>query len=382
MFLGLVFAVAAATAGAHSTTIPFTLEANHVIIAIAVDGKPTHALFDTGSGNAIDARFAKSLKLKERAAGNVAGAGEGTVAAARTFVRSLQFGDITMPDQNFSVIPLPPSITSGNEVRIDALVGREILHRYVTRIDYDARTITFTPVDAFEYAGDGTAVPLQRGTGAAVVRGSIDGLEGSFQIDTGSAASLILTTPFVDAHDLRKLDHPIGNMVVGRGIGGYTRADVALGKHFSVGDITLDDVALELSTDSRGAFASHWIDGNIGNDVLQRVTLTLDEPHHVVYLERNKRTDIPTPPNRAGLYAQNDDRNFFDVVGVLTGGPAYDAGLRAGDHIVAIDGTPALHVTANAFWNLMRGPPGEIHTFTVDRDGSTSTLSVTLRNIA
>lgn len=379
MFLALVLAAAVAT-GAHGTTIPFALEANHLVISITIDGKPAHALFDTGGGNAVDPQFAKKLGLKERSAGVARGAGEGSVPASEAHVRSLQFGSIVMHDQSFAVLPLPRGLTNGNDVAVDAIVGREILRRFVTRIDYEAQTLTFTPSSGFSYRGSGIAVPLALGHGSTVVHGEIDGLEGDFQIDTGSSASLILTSPFVDAHDLRKTMHPVGNMVVGRGIGGYTRADLALGKELKIGTFELDDVVLDLSTDSSGAFASHWIDGNIGNDVLRRVTLTIDEQRHMAYVERNSHTDVPTPPNRAGLYAQNDDRSYFSVVGVLDGGPAYDAGMRAGDRIVDIDGAPASSITADALWKLLRGPPGESHRFTIERNGSTLELSVTLRN--
>jgi hypothetical protein len=375
VFLALMFAAASAV------VVPFTMLANHLVIPVTIDGKPTHALFDTGGGNAVDPQFAKSLKLKETSHGRAAGAGEATVPAAETHVRTLEFGSIVMRDQSFTVLPLPSGLTNGNDVRIDAIVGREILHRYVTRIDYDAQTLTFTPSDEFNYEGSGEAIPLQSRHGAAVVHGTIDGLGGIFQIDTGSSASLILTSPFVAAHGLRTLDRPVGDMIVGRGVGGYTRAGLALGKTFRIGSFVLDDVVLDLSIDRRGAFASHDIDGNIGNDVLRRTTLTLDEPRHIVYLERNARTDVPTAPNRAGLFAQNDDRAYFAVAGVLVGGPAYEAGIRAGDRIVAIDGTTARSVTADNFWHLLRGPPGKKLAFTVDRDGAKRTVTVTLRNI-
>lgn len=368
-------------AAASAVVVPFTMLANHLVIPVTIDGKATHALFDTGGGNAVDPQFAKSLHLKATSHGRAAGAGEGTVPSAETRVRTLQFGSIVMRDASFTILPLPRSLTGGNDVHVDAIVGREILQRYATRIDYDARTLTFTPSDEFRHDGSGEAIPLQSRRGAAVVQATIDGLEGTFQIDTGSSASLILTTPFVAAHDLRVLYRPAGTMIVGRGVGGYTRADIALGKMFRIGSFALDDVVLDLSIDRRGAFASRWLSGNIGNDVLRRMTLTLDEPHHVVYLERNSRTGIPTPPNRAGLYAQNDDRAFFAVASVLKDGPAYEAGLRVGDRIAAIDGTPAAHVTADDFWNLLRGPPGKTLAFTIERDGATREVTVTLRNI-
>ncbi|MBV8424533.1 MAG: aspartyl protease family protein [Candidatus Eremiobacteraeota bacterium] len=369
MFLALAFSLA------------FSLQANHIVIPITIDGKPANALFDTGGGNALDPEFAKRLGLHAVGHGVASGAGEGTVRASHARVTSLSLGEITLRDQDFAVLPMPGALVHGNNVRIDAIVGREVLQKYVTRIDYGSQRLTFMPSADFTYEGSGTAVPLSLTENEAIVRGSIDGLAGSFQIDTGSSASLILTSPFVEAHNLRELYHPAGTMVVGRGVGGYSYGDIARGKQLRLGDFAIDDLIVELSTDKRGAFASRWIEGNVGNDVLQRLTLTLDYAHHMAYFERNPKTAVPTPFNRSGMYVQNDDRKIFDVVSVLVNGPAYDAGLREGDQITAIDGTPAIDVTENAFWQLLRGPPGTRHTFTVLRDGKSSDVSVTLEDV-
>ncbi|HTX02872.1 MAG TPA: aspartyl protease family protein [Candidatus Acidoferrales bacterium] len=369
MFLALAFSLA------------FSLQANHLVIPITIDGTPTYALFDTGGGNTIDPQFARKLGLHVQPSGTAVGAGDETVKASRTDVNTLGFGGATMHDQGFAVLPLPGALTHGNGIAVNAIVGREILAHYVTRIDYDAQTLTFTPTSDFHYDGSGVAVPLQLKESEAVVRGSIDGLSGSFMIDTGSSASLILSSPFVNAHNLRETYHTVGNMIVGRGIGGYSRADLTRGKRLCIGTFELDDMVIDLSTDTAGAFASHSINGNLGNDILQRLTMTLDYRHHVVYIEPNARTGIPTPPNRTGMYLQNDDRNYFDVVDVLANGPAFDAGLRTGDRITAIDGVPVRSVTENDFWQLSRDPVGTKHVFTVDRNGQTSTFSVTLRDI-
>ena len=369
MFLALAF------------TLAFSLQANHLIIPITIDGTPTYALFDTGSGNVLDPQFAKSLGLKTTGHGIASGAGEGTVRSSRVHADTLGFGQAAMSDQEFTVLPLPGALTHGNGITVNAIVGREILQKYVTKVDYTTQTLTFTSSADFTYDGGGVAVPLGHDEGDAIVHGSIDGIDGAFQIDTGSSASLILTTPFADAHDLRQTYHTVGNAIVGRGVGGYSHGDVARGKQLRIGDFTIDDFVVELSTDKRGAFGSHWIDGNIGNDILQRMTLTLDYSRHTAYFERNPRTETPTPADRAGMYVQNDQRQFFNVAGVLPNGPAYNAGLREGDRITAIDGTPAADVTENAFWQLLRGPPGQKHVFTIVRDGKSAAISVTLRDI-
>jgi predicted aspartyl protease len=370
VFLALAFSLA------------FSLQANHLVIPITIDGTPTYAIFDTGGGNTIDPQFARKLGLRVQPSGTAVGAGEATIKASRTHVDALGFGGLTMRDQDFAVLPLPGALTHGNGVTINAIVGREILAHYVTRIDYDAQALTFTPSNDFHYDGSGAAVPLQLRESEAIVRSSIDGLAGSFMIDTGSSASLILSSPFVDAHNLRETYQTAGSMIVGRGIGGYSRADLARGKRLRIGTFEIDDILIELSTDTAGAFASHWIDGNLGNDVLRRLTMTLDYRHHVVYIEPNSRTNVPTPSNRAGMYVQNDDRNYFDVVDVLASGPASEAGLRTGDRITAIDGIPAARVTENDFWQLLRDPIGTTHVFTVEHNGQTNSVSVTLRDIA
>jgi hypothetical protein len=364
-----------------AATVSFAFQANHLVIPITIDGKPAHAIFDTGGGNAIDPEFAKSLKLKERGSILAAGAGEGTVRASTTRVRTLGFGPFVLHDQTFEVLPLPAALTRGSDIAVDAIVGREIMHRYVTKIDYETRTLTFTPAADFTYDGTGKTVPLEKTDGTIVADGAIDGLAARFQIDTGSSASLILSSPFVSEHDLGEKYRTVGNMVVGRGLGGYTRADLARAKELTVGAFEINDIVLELSTDRRGAFASHRIDGNIGNDVLRRLTLTLDASRHVAYLERNAATSVPTPSNRSGMYVQNDDRRFFDVVSVLRGGPADEAGLQAGDRITAIDGTPAAELTLDYVWRLLRGPPGEQHELTVERDGVKLSFNVTLQEI-
>lgn len=376
MFLAIAFTLALSL----GASVPFSFEANHLVIPITIDGTPTYALFDTGAGNVLDRQFAARLGLRQFGHDVAAGAGNGTANATRTIVRSLQFGSFTMRDQEFAVIPLPGALTHGNGFTVGAIVGREILEQYVTRIDYDTQALTFTPAATFRYTGIGISVPLQLRTGQAIVRGSIDGLPASFQIDTGSSASLVLTSPFVDANNLREKYPIAGNVVIGRGIGGYSRADLTRGRRLRVGNFEIDDMVIDLSTDVHGAFASHWVDGNIGNDVLQRVNMTLDYKRHAIYLEPNSRTAVPTPANRVGMYVQNDDRAFFDVVDVLPNGPAYNAGIRAGDRITFVDGMPAREVTENAFWQLMLETAGSMHTFSVVHDGEVSDVSVTLRD--
>ena len=368
-------------AGPVPVVLPFTLESNHLIVDVTLDGKPARAIFDTGGRNALTPSLAKTLGLQESGSEVGVGAGEATVNIGFTRARSLGFGSIAMRDQNFAVIPLPNAITHGGDRPVEMIVGYEILKRFVTRIDYAARTLTFTPARAFTYRGSGVAVPLVFDDTTPRVRGSLDGLPGLFQIDTGSAGSVTLTSPFVAANDLRHKYKIAGNVVTGRGVGGYSHSDLARGRTLMLGTVSVSDPVLELSTDTRGAFASRAYVANVGNDVLKRFAITFDYSRRTMYLERTAAGALPPPSNRSGMYAQNDDRRYFEVVDVLPNGPAATAGLRAGDHITAIDGKPADSITADQFWTLQRGPAGTSHTFNVDRAGTASSVTLTLRDV-
>jgi hypothetical protein len=266
----------------------------------------------------------------------------------------------------------------GDGVPIEMIVGAEILDRFATRVDYAAHTLSFTPASDFTYRGEGAAVPIRFAGKTPRAEGEIDGIPALLQIDTGSAASMTLTGPFVAGHDLEQKYHPVGNVVIGRGIGGYTRGDLARAKVVRLGDVEVDDPVIELSTDKGGAFASPRYAANLGTDVLSRFALTFDYSRKVMYVEKTPAGLAPPPYNRAGMYAQNDDRAFFVVAGVLPGGPAASAGLQAGDEITAIDGRPASAVSSGEFWTMLRGPVGTTHLLTVRRSGESQARSVTL----
>jgi hypothetical protein len=69
-------------------------------------------------------------------------------------------------------------------------------------IDYDHKTLTLSDAQSFRYTGHGVAVPFFFRGAQPVVDGTIDGIPGTFRIDTGSEASLSLFAPFVKRNAL------------------------------------------------------------------------------------------------------------------------------------------------------------------------------------
>lgn len=98
---------------------------------------------------------------------------------------------------------------------------------------------------------------------------------------------------------------------------------------------------------------------------------SLEDPYTVFFPpEETKRFIEDTKGSFEGVGMEIDIRNSqLQVVAPLEGTPAQRAGLRAGDKILAINGTSTADLTIEEAVNLIRGPKGTEVTLTIFREG-------------
>jgi C-terminal processing protease CtpA/Prc len=78
----------------------------------------------------------------------------------------------------------------------------------------------------------------------------------------------------------------------------------------------------------------------------------------------------------------NRDGDAFRVVDVTPGGGADDAGIRAGERIVACDGKPSTELSLPALRELFRHqPPGTVFELTVNSQSGQRTVRLTLKDL-
>lgn len=367
--------------GAGATTFPFKLINNHIFADVSVNGKgPFQFIFDTGGVNVLTPVLAAELGLKTEGRMQGSGAGSGHMDVGLTRVASLRLGDATVKDQIFAVIALD-AMSNVEGVGMPGMVGFETFRRFVTRIDYGNGTITLIRPDTFNPEDAGTAIPLAFNGNTIEAAAVYNGVTGNFTIDTGSRNSLTLNAPFAAKNKFNK-DGKAIEAVTGWGVGGASRALAMRGGVLKIGPMSVPGPVVEVSTDKGGAFTDASLAGNIGAGILKRYVVTLDYEHARMYLKSvpHPIADLDTY-DRAGMWINASERGF-QIVDLTKGAPADEAGLKAGDVIVAVDGKPFVSLKLYDVRTMLRDEmPGTAVTFTIMRRGKTRDVSVTLRDL-
>lgn len=118
---------------------------------------------------------------------------------------------------------------------------------------------------------------------------------------------------------------------------------------------------------------------------IEGLTAAVDDPGHTGFMtpeERATRHDALSG-SFVGIGVQIDRRpDGVTIVGVFHGSPAEGAGLRRGDRIVAVDGTPIEADGIDRAIELVRGEPGTQVTITLDRQGATGPVVARIERAA
>ncbi len=357
-----------------AVTVPFQFTGGHIFVPISINGQgPFTALFDTGSSLfLVTPALAKSLHLVTNGAARVNGLGGKTFGAETAEAETVQIGGVTLPHPAFVVVDL-------GEVRVNAVIGAEMLRRFVVRIDYDARLLTLTRPDRFVYRGGGVVLPLRLHGDTPAVDGAVDGVRGRFTLDTGAVGALDLFAPFVRAHDLRHKYAAGFTGTTGVGLGGVMQAQSVRVGTLTLGAAEVPDVATGLSADQGGASSAADIAGNIGEAVLRRFNLTFDYAHGQVILEKNTGYGRPED-GHAGLGLEPQGR-AWRVVSVTPDGAAAQAGIRESDWVIQIAGKDAGQLSPAALSDVFHRPVGRKVWLLLQGGGQRRLVAVTLGRV-
>jgi hypothetical protein len=283
----------------------------------------------------------------------------------------LAFGDVNLTQLPVSIASLRGIRDAIGFARFDGIIGSDVLMRYRTRID----GIGAHSIELSDAPPVGVALPFRVVDGEIVVAGSVDGIAGDFIVDTGDRSTLTLFGPFVDNHGLGSAKGVVA--VTGWGIGGPVRARVTRAD-ITAGPLIGRNIVARQSLQRAGAFTDPRFAGSIGNGLLKNYALTFDYGASRIYVAPSAGTPQPDAYDRSGMWLRRVPAGL-EVAGTVSGGPADDAGLHAGDIVVAVDGVPAAAVDLIALRARLAAPATKTVRVRLSRPGGESDAALSLR---
>jgi hypothetical protein len=366
---------------AHGATIPFRFIGRHIYFPAEIAGHKYQFGLDTGGMDIITPAVAKAIGVRSEGSAQATGVGNKRLAVSFAKVPAVSIDSkLTLRNQLFVIVPLP-AIRAVEGTRLDGVLGYELFKRFVISIDYAKRRLYIVRPADFDARSAGVAVPFTYDGRMPQVGGSLDGLPGRFDIDTGSRDALSVNSPFVKAHGLLQHYRATAPTVIGWGAGGAAHGSLARARELQLGEIAVHCPIIVLSTQTAGTDAERSVAGVIGNPILSRFTVTFDYGKQIVYWRPNSRYGRPFTYDRAGMWV-NQRNGSFVVESVMAAGPARRAGLHPGDLIVSVNGRPTKGMQLAAFRDMLaRSPAGTRVDLRVVRARRAHAIAVTLRDL-
>jgi Aspartyl protease/PDZ domain len=376
----------------NAPPIPFTMEANHIVFNVSVNGRPpTGFLLDTGADqNVINSTRLEAFGLKTYAQTTTTGGGnsaEYAYAAGATFT----LPGVELRNQHVSAID-QTGLERALGVKLGGILGYDFISRFVIEIDYEKQLITLHDPGTWKYSGTGVMVPVIFDNGIPHAYGSIGvptkpEIPAYFVVDSGAAETATLTSPFVKSNDLARLAQT--NATVNRPAGLETQFFAQNNvrgnlQRLTIGHLTVNNVPVNMSVNTTGAYASTNFSGTVGETIYSRYRCYLDYSNYRIILEPTPEANKPFPDRETyglTLLASGEDLHTYTVAAVRPGSPAAADGFEKGDVISGKDGKNASEFTLRELRDSL-SHAGQHHAFEVQRSGERRTMNLEVRLVS
>ena len=275
--------------GANQTNVSFELPNNRPIISVRVNGRkePLRFVLDTGSGiSVISDETAKHLGIKAVARGGMARAVGGKFEIVYGFLQSMEIGEARVEN-----VPVYIRHFYNDEIPVDGYIGLAVVAKFVTTVDYGARTFALkrqrSDDSAVSVSQASIEIPI-RTTTSGFLSGEVQ-VEGvrkpfNFIIDTGASITVV-SEKMMELDEMSNFKQPsrmrvYGAAGVAEGVQTLILPRILLGPHAREKvDVAVLD--LEPVNETTGFVQS----GIIGGNFLRYFRVTFDFKRSIIRLE-------------------------------------------------------------------------------------------------
>jgi len=327
-----------------SHRIPFQLNGNRIALDVRVNGSgPLSFVLDTGaSATILDTDQAERLGLR------LEGIRDANAPAdlRRANGVSLSLPGVDLGDQAILVRDLDSAQLLHSGRHLHGVLGYDFFRQFVVQIDYVAKALTLSDPKTYEYRGTGESIPLQLFRVpfalAKITTVGTDAVERLLFIDSGSNATVNYETEEVPSKTIEQEQVDLSNNITTTITATFGRA-----KSVQLGSFVIADPVVGLQHEFTIPSLPRTTKGIVGGGLLRRFRVIFDYEHKRMILEPNQHLHDPFEFDMSGAWVVSDkpNSNGFRITSVMPNAPALEAGLRAGDVIVAVDEQPAEELT-------------------------------------
>jgi len=342
-------------------------------VPVSVNGQPAGPfILDTGAASSpLAAEYAKAIGIEGHSGGHAVGAGGAVDVAVATGI-SYRIGEVEIRPHGAALIPLLP-ISLRAARRVNGVMGRDVFDRYVTEFDYANEEVAFYRPDSYQPPAGAVVVPFEVVHNLPHIAARItldDGrtLPVKLMVDSGAGNAVILKKSFIEKNQI-DLSH-LTAVPEGLGVGGAVEQRAGRLTRLEFAGLQFEKPVTMFSLATAGFFGDASSDGLIGGEVLSRFKFIVDYPRKRFYLVPTEHVNDPFEADMSGVHLLVRDASFtaVDVMSVLPGSPAAEAGLKAGDELRTFNGQPVKPADLPTIRKTMR-EEGKSVTLTIVRNG-------------
>jgi hypothetical protein len=365
-------------------TLPFELYDGRIYIEAEVGGAgPKTFLVDTGAQlTHLSAELVREAGLETFGGLGITGTGRGRIGAEYARLNQIQLGGLSLPVNPAASAPAealfgPVMASSGK--RFDGILGYDLFAAYVVEVDYLARRIMLHDPATYTAAPEADLVPIEIVDNKPYLTATVSlpgrAVEGVFLLDTGSGGAIGFNGDFVAERDLLASAGPTVASI-SRGVGGTTPARLGRAQWLTIGRTSIAGPFATFALAQGSGVAGHSA-GRVGGALLRRFTLTINYPARTIALLPNANFNRPLETDMSGLGLAHRNGSV-EVVRVEEGSAADEAGIKAGDRLLGIDGRTASELNLEAL-RAMLMEHGAVRRLAVLRGKRTLDIPLRLR---
>lgn len=258
--------------------IPAIFNEDGIIVPVKIAGGTYNFALDSGSDSlAISPRIAAQLgyKLYGLSKENMAG----DFDVSQTVVPDLSIGDLHLANAVFSVAPIDQPDDSSHIVGV---LGLDFWSSAIVGIDFKDKTVTLYPANTSPPdVASLSAMPIALDDGVPRAPVSVEGVQGYFLLDTGSASTIFYRHYF----DQLRSKTPLEQSLETRWIGGIVDMAAYSVDNFTMGPAQFKHASVAVPPNS--SVDDQDYDGIIGRNIMEFYKMYFDYEGHAVYLRPN-----------------------------------------------------------------------------------------------